>query len=108
MYHVGKEGFYSHVVVAMRFRTTLGRSLILVVLLVVVGLHDLFTEILLSLVYISVEFVSVLSNREFLIVINRDVNSSRADWLVLRIVELCDVRVPQGLISRQTSVGIEH
>ena len=58
-----------------------------------VRLHDLLAQLFLSLVDISVEFVPVLSNRELLVVINRDVNFSVTDWLIIWVVELSNVGV---------------
>ena len=67
--------------------------LTLVILLTVMGLHDLFAKLLLSLMYISVEFVPVFSDREFLVVVDRDVDFSRTDRFIVRVVELSNVRV---------------
>ena len=68
-------------------------SLIRVLLLVVVRLHDFLAQLFLSLVDISVKFVSILSNRELLVVINRDVDFPVADWLIVWVVELSNVGV---------------
>ena len=97
----------SHVVVAMRFGIALCSTLILVELLVVVRLHNLLAQFLLPLVYVCVEFVPIFSNREFLIVVNRDMYSSRAYWFIFRIMELRNERMSQGLLSTQTLVWIE-
>jgi hypothetical protein len=59
----------------------------------VVRLHDLLAQLFLSLVDISVEFVPVLSNRELLVVINRDVDFPVTDWLIIWVVELSNVGV---------------
>ena len=53
-----------------------------------VALQDLLPEFLLSLVNVCVELISVLPDREFLIVINGDVNLSQAVLLIIRVVEL--------------------
>ena len=58
-----------------------------------VRLHDLLAQLFLSLVDISVEFVPVLSNRELLVVINRDVDFPVTDWLIIWVVELSNVGV---------------
>ena len=58
-----------------------------------VRLHDLFAQLFLSLVDISVEFIPILSNRELLVVINRDVNFPVTDWLIIWVVELSNVGV---------------
>ena len=61
--------------------------------------HDLLAELLLSLVYVGIQLVSVLSDGEFLIVVDWNVDSSVADWLVIGIVELSHIRVSQGLFG---------
>ena len=58
-----------------------------------VRLHDLLAQLFLSLMDISVEFVPVLSNRELLVVINRDVDFPITDWLIIWVVELSNVGV---------------
>ena len=69
-------------------------SLIRVLLLAaVMRLHDLFAQLFLSLVDISVEFIPILSNRELLVVINGDVNFPVTDWLIIWVVELSNVGV---------------
>ena len=68
-------------------------SLIRVLLLVVVRLHDLLAQLFLSLMDISVKFVPVFSNRELLVVINRDVDFPITDWLIIWVVELSNVGV---------------
>lgn len=55
----------------------------LVVVVVVVALEQFFAQFLLSFVDVLVQFVAVLTNREFLIVINRDVDLALAVGLVL-------------------------
>ena len=67
----------------------------------------LLSKFLLAFVDISVELVSVFSDRELLVVINRNVDLLRAHWLVLGIVELRDVGVTQGLLRRQSLVWVE-
>ena len=58
-----------------------------------VGLHDLFAQLLLSLVYISIKFVPVFSDRELLVIIDWDVDLSSANRLIIRVVELSNVRM---------------
>ena len=48
---------------------------------------------------VSIEFVSVLSDGELLVVVDWDVDPSVADWLVIGIVELGHIRVSQGLFG---------
>lgn len=72
-----------------------------------VGLEDSLPQLLLATVDVCVQLVSVLADRELLIVIDRDVDAARTHGLILRIVELRDVGVPQSLIGRQSSVGVE-
>ena len=79
----------------------------LVGLAVVMRRHDLFAELLLSLMYVGVQLVSVLPDRELRVVVDRDVDPPVADWFVVRVVELGDIRVPQGLLGGQALGGIE-
>ena len=86
----------SHIVALLLLSTatTAGSSrLVVVVVIVVVGSQDLLSQLLLSLVDISVKFVSILSNRELLVIINRDVDFPVADWLIVWVVELSNVGV---------------
>ena len=92
----------SHVVVVVR--VSFGA---LVLLVVVVRRHDLLAELLLSLVYVGIQLVSVLSDRELLVVVDRDVDPSVTDWFVVRVVELCHVRVSQRLLGREALVRVK-
>ena len=74
---------------------------------VMVRLHDLLAQLLLPLVYVGVEFVPVFSNRELLVVVDRDVNLSCADWLVIGVVELSYVWMPESLLCTQAFVRVE-
>ena len=56
---------------------------------------------------VGVEFVSVFPDREFLVVVNGDVDSPVADWFVFRVVELSDVGMSQCLLSAQTLSWVE-
>ena len=72
-----------------------------------VGLEDSLPQLLLATVDVCVQLVTVLADREFLIVINRDVDAARTHGLILRIMELRDIWVSQSLFCRQSSVGVE-
>ena len=82
-------------------------SLVLVLLLVMVRLHDLLAQFLFPLVNVSVELVSILSDREFLVVIDWDVDLPVAHGLVVRVVELSNIGVSQRLLGGQAFGGIE-
>ena len=71
------------------------------------GLEDSLPQLLLATVNVCVQLVSVLADREFLIVINRDVDAARTYGLILRVVELRDKRMSQSLFCRQSSVRVE-
>jgi hypothetical protein len=73
----------------------------IVVVVVVVALEDLLAQFLLTLVDIRVEFVAVLADREFLVVVNRDHDLARANGLVVRVVELGHVGVAKSLVRRK-------
>ena len=62
--------------------------------------ENLLSHLLLSLVDIRIELVSIFSDREFLVVIDRNENLFVTIWLFLRIMELSHVRVLQNLLSR--------
>ena len=87
--------------------TACSRRLVVVVVVVVVGLQDLLAQLLLSFVDVRVQFVSVLSDRELLVVIDWNVNLPSADWLILRVVELGHIWVAQSLFCGQSSIWIE-
>jgi len=70
--------------------------------LLVVGLvlsQNLFSHFLLSLMDIRIELVSIFSNWEFLIVVDRNVDFFRANWLLIRVMELCYVWMLKWLFS---------
>ena len=50
--------------------------------------EDALSELLLSAVDVSVQLVAILANRELLVVIDWNVDATRAHWLVLWVVEL--------------------
>lgn len=56
---------------------------------------------------ICVEFVTVLSDREFLIVVNWNVDLSSTDGLILRVVELSYIGVSQCLLCGQSPVWVK-
>lgn len=70
-------------------------------------LQYLLSKFLLAFVDISVELVAVLPDGELLVVVDRDVNFLGAHRLVLRVVELRDVGVSEGLLCGQTLVRVE-
>ena len=70
-------------------------------------LQDALSELLLSSVDVCVQFVTVLPDRELLVVVDGDIDASSAHWLVLRIVELGHIRVSQSLIGCQTAHWVE-
>ena len=72
-----------------------------------VGLKDSLPQLLLATVDVCVQLVTVLADREFLIVINRDVDAARTYGLILRIVELSYIWMSQSLICGQSSVRVE-
>ena len=76
-----------------------GRSSIVVVVVVVMGLDDLLAQFLLSLVNICVKFVSVLADRELLVVVDRNINLSCTHRFVFRIMELRNIGVSQSLFG---------
>ena len=80
---------------------------IVVVVVVVMACENALSQFLLSTMDICIELVAVLSDRELLVIINGYVNTARADRLILGVVELCYIRVTQGLLSRQPSVRVE-
>jgi hypothetical protein len=78
--------------------------------LLVVGLvlgEYLLSHFLLSLVDVGVELVSVLTDRELLIVINRDEDLFQAVWLLIWVVELSNVRVLKSLLSSESLAWVE-
>lgn len=56
---------------------------------------------------VCVELVAVLADREFLVVVDRDVDGLRAHWLVCGVVELSNERVLQTLLCGQTLAWVE-
>lgn len=87
--------------------TTLSSRFVVVVVVVVVGLQNLLAQLLLSLVDICVEFVTVLSDREFLIVVNWNVDLSSTIRLIFRVVELSYIGVSQSLLCGKSSVWVK-
>jgi hypothetical protein len=73
----------------------------------VVGLQDLLAQLLLPLVDVGVQLVAVLADRELLVVVDWDVDSTGAVRLVVRVVELGHVGMSQSLVSGQTSAWVE-
>ena len=60
--------------------------------------EDLLTHFLLPLVDIRIKLVTIFSDRELLVVVDRDVDAPIANGLILRIVELSYVGVFQSLV----------
>ena len=56
---------------------------------------------------ISIELVSVLTNRELLIVIDGNVDLLSADRFVVRVVELAHIWMSESLISGQSLMRVE-
>lgn len=54
-------------------------------------LKDLLSQFLFAFVNISVELVSILTDRKLLVVVDRNVDFLSADWLVFRVMELLNV-----------------
>ena len=90
----------------LRGATTSSRPTHLLVVCLMLG-QDLLSHLLLSLVDIRVEFVSVLSNRELLVVVNWDEDLLSADWLFIWVVELGHVRVLKGLLGGESLSWVE-
>jgi len=78
-----------------------------VVVVVLVALQNLLAELLLPLVDIGVEFVAVLSDRELLVVVNGNLDLSRAVRLVVGVVELGHVGMAESLLSSQALTRVE-
>lgn len=56
---------------------------------------------------IRVKLISVFSNRELLVIVNGDVDLTRADGFIFGVVELSDVWVLEGLLGSQSFVWVE-
>ena len=69
--------------------------------------QQLLPHFLLSFVDIRIELVSVFSDREFLVVIDRYVDFLRADWFLIRVVELRDVWVLESLSGCESLIWVE-
>ena len=90
----------------LRGATTSSGPAHLLVVCLMLG-QDLLSHLLLSLVDVRVEFVSVLSNRELLVVVNWDEDLLSADWLFIWVVELGHVRVLKGLLGGESLSWVE-
>ena len=69
--------------------------------------QQLLSHFLLTLVDIRIELVSVFSDREFLVVIDRYEDLLRAVWFLVWVVELSNVRMLKSLFSGESLVGVE-
>lgn len=67
------------------------------VVVVMVTLEKFLAELLLAFVNILIKSVTVFTDRELLVIVNRDMDLLLTDRFVLRAVELCHVRVSQSL-----------
>ena len=72
-----------------------------------VRLKNLLSEFLLAFMDISIELVTVFANRELLVVVNGNVNFLAANRLILRVVELRNIGVSQGLFRRESLMRVE-
>ena len=70
-------------------------------------LQDALPQLLLSPVDIRVQLVAVFTDRKLLVVVNGNVNSARAYWLILGVVELSHIWVSQGLLSSEPTARVE-
>lgn len=71
---------------------------VVVVVIIVVRLQNALPKFLLSAVDICIKFVSVLPDRELLVVVDRDIDAPLASRLILGIVELSYIGVFQSLV----------
>lgn len=70
-------------------------------------MEDALPELLLPSMDVGIQLVPVLPNRKLLVIIDGYVDAASADWLILRVMELSNVRVSKRLLSRQASIRIE-
>ena len=56
---------------------------------------------------IRIELVSVLTDRELLIIVNWDIYFLSANWFLVWVVELGDVWMLQGLLSSESLVWVK-
>ena len=78
-----------------------------VVVVVLMRLEYALAKLFFATVDVRVQLVAILANRKLLVVVDRYVDSARADWFVLRVVELSDVGVPEGLLGCQPAGRVE-
>ena len=78
-----------------------------VVVIVVMGLEYFFPELLLSPVNVCIQLISIVPNRELLIIIDWDVDLHCANRFVVRVVKLSNVWMLQCLLSCQSLVWIK-
>ena len=69
--------------------------------------QNLLPHLLLALVDIRIELVSVFSDREFLVVIDRYEDFLRAVWFFIWVVELSNVWMLESLFSGESLGRIE-
>lgn len=58
--------------------------------------------------YVSIQFIPILSDGELLVVINRNIDLLGANGFIIRIVELTHIRMLQTLLSCESLVRIEY
>ena len=63
--------------------------------------QNLLSQLLFSLMDIRIKLVAILADGELLVIINRNINFLCTIWLLVRVVELGDVRVFESLFSSQ-------
>jgi len=69
--------------------------------------QNLLTHLLLAFVDVRVKFVAVLLDRELLIIIDGNEDLLRAYWFFLWVMELCYIRMLQGLLRCESFVWIK-
>ena len=79
----------------------------IVIVVVVVWLKNLLSEFFFAFVDISIELVSVFTNRELLVVINRNIDFLGTRRFIFGIVELWHIRMSECLFSGESLVGVE-
>ena len=71
------------------------------------ALENLLSELLLASMDVGVQFLSVLSDGELVVVVHRDVDLLLANWFILRLMEQLHVRVLKCIFGRRTFGRVE-
>ncbi len=71
------------------------------------ALENLLSELLLASMDVGVQFLSVLSDGEFMVIVHCDVDLLLANWLILRLMEQLHVRVLECIFGRRTFGRVE-